>query len=372
MLKKYAFLGFCVALILLGIYFWNNAENSPQISKKNVLSHELLNTPTPSIKILKETSAVFVPYWDIPSITGNENQTQIYDPYTDLYYFGISANSNGVNKNDPGYLNLQKFTDSAANTNRYLTLRMLDVDENSIILKNKSLQEKIIKQTLETVQKYGFKGVVLDLEQGVLPFSHVVDEINSFVADFHLSAQQNKMTFLETIYGDTFYKKRPFDVQNLGKNTDGLIIMAYDFSKANGDPGPNFPFSGKQKYGYDFQQMVTDFLAVVPADKITVVFGMYGYDWTTDYKGNPIQTGKSIALNEIKANYIEKCDWQNCVTTRDSLSGENEINYVDSSSSAQLIYHTIWFEDVQSVKQKTEFLKQKGIGRIAYWALGYF
>ena len=34
--------------------------------------------------------------------------------------------------------------------------------------------------------------------------------------------------------------------------------------------------------------------------------------------------------------------------------------------------HVIFFEDEESAQVKTDYLKEKGIGSISYWAWGYF
>ncbi len=364
MRKKKRGLGLWIALIVgISILLIAKTVLLPTDGNK---TNNANSTPTPfPQKQAVAKNSIFVPYWDLPTASSVSD-------YDELFYFGVSATARGVDKTDPGYAGLKEFSESAAGTDAYLTLRMLDTDENLLILNNKKYQERLIKETLELSKKYGFKGVVLDLELGVIPLSSVVEKINSFVADFHLSAQSNRVVFRQAIYGDALYRARPFDVKFLAENTDGLIIMAYDFHKASSDPGPNFPFSGKAKFGYDFQQMITDFLAVAPPDKITVVFGMYGYDWITTVDGKYQQAGKALSLADITDKYLNTCDWKKCVVQRHPQAGEMEISYVDSTSSSNLIYHTIWYEDAKSVETKKEFLMKKGVGSIAYWAYGYF
>lgn len=363
--KKTALLAFCIGIIAIVVYFIQTDKITKVQTKKNENISITTIPSVPAVKPYKESNSIFVPYWDL-------SQKPDYNPYANLYYFGISADSNGVSTSDQGYLNIKKFSAAVGNKKTYLTLRMLNTDENISILKNKKLQQKIIQQTLEIAQENDFTGVVLDLELGVLPFTDVVNNINAFVADFYLSAKQNDLRFLQTIYGDVFYRKRPFDVEHLAQNSDGIVIMAYDFHKASGEPGPNFPLKGREKFGYDFEQMITQFLTVVPAEKLTVVFGMFGYDWITDLDGYSQGVAKSISTAQIMQKYIYKCDWKNCVFLRDPVAAESKIDYVDSTSSDQLIYHTIWYEDQKSVDQKKLFLKEKRIENIAFWAYGYF
>lgn len=164
-----------------------------------------------------------------------------------------------------------------------------------------------------------------------------------------------------TIYGDTFYRKRPYDIKSIGSSLDELMIMAYDFSKSYGEPGPNFPHEGQEQYGYDLKTMIEDFANLVPREKLTVIFGMYGYDWTVDDKERPLKQAQALSFNEIKKKYPENCS--NCTTSRDELAQETKIVAGD---------HVIWFEDSTSAQKKQEYLKSQGIGNFAYWAYGYF
>lgn len=364
MVKVVAFLALCIAIVGGVFYFYSTNTSLQKTPQTDPNSFNKTVSPT-VVKPLVEKIGIFVPYWDSSTAPN-------YSDYQELYYFGISATSNGVSKTEEGYRGVKSFITSAGSKDTYLTLRLLNTDENIKILEDKQVQKDIIEETVKIATENGFKGVVLDLEITVLPFSSVVKQISTFTTDFYAEAKINNLIFKQAIYGDVFYRKRPFDVKALGESTDGLLIMAYDFHKANGEPGPNFPLSGKEKFGYDFKQMITEFTSLVPPEKLTVIFGMYGYDWTTDMKGNPTETGKAISLNDITDKYLYSCDNTNCTIKRDSLSGEVEINYVDSQSSSSVIYHKLWYEDTKSVEQKKQFLKEKGIGSSGYWAFGYF
>lgn len=65
----------------------------------------------------------------------------------------------------------------------------------------------------------------------------------------------------------------------------------------------------------------------------------------------------------------------NCLIRRDDLSKETEINYVKSwvvNEFGYMDYHIVWFEDETSVDYKRQFLLEKGIGSMGYWAYSYF
>jgi len=102
---------------------------------------------------------------------------------------------------------------------------------------------------------------------------------------------------------------------------------------------------------------------------------MYGYDWSVDEKKRPIKPARALTLSELRKNFIEKCEWKDCIVKRDDTSAEMEVNYVESVKSGDeyvMNLHIVWFEDEESVRRKTEYLNSKGIGSIAYWAYGYF
>ena len=144
--------------------------------------------------------------------------------------------------------------------------------------------------------------------------------------------------------------------------------MAYDFHKAGGDPGPNFPLNGRQKYGYDFKNMIDDFERDVPKDKLSVVFGLFGYDWSVDEKMKSKDIAESLSLNNIKTKFIDNCSYKNCTTTRDKESSESNITYKDENN----ITHDVWYEDNVSVIEKQKYLLEKGIGSIGFWAYSFF
>lgn len=357
---------FLLLVVFVGYGLIKFSDNKSEEKRSEVKTK---SSPSPATTILspkktevKTTKSIFVPYWtDSKNLLKNEK----YDRYI---YFGVSVNAQGLNKFDPGYQGLSKFVDNGGESNhRLLTVRMLNQEENVNILKNKKSWSKIIDETFVVVKDYNFNGVVLDLEISALPFTDLVNNINEFVELFYSEFRGQDLYFAITLYADTFYRKRPYDVAFLSKNADEIMIMAYDFHKAGGEPGPNFPLSGKDKYDYNYQLLIND-LSIVPSDKLSFIFGMYGYDWIVDEKKRPIKPATSLSLLEVNEKFVSNCAGKNCVVLRDPISSETEVNYVDD----ELRYHIVWFEDQKSVEDKQKFLKKKGIGNFIYWAYGYY
>jgi len=316
-----------------------------------------------SITNKKETESLFVPYWTI------KQDTRLPSNFDQFIYFGITPGNDGIDRSEPGFLHLADFASRVpAHKQTLLALRMIDQDTNFALLKDPHTQQAVIVQTIAVAREHGFDGIMLDLEVSAIPFDSLIKQITSFTTVFSQEAKKNKLTFSLTMYGDVFYRLRPFDVQALSQQTDTIMIMAYDFSKAKGNPGPNFPLHGSETYGYDLAKMTDDFLRVVPPEKLTVIFGHFGYDWIVDGQGKALQQGKALTEQEIEKKFIQQCQYRECRVRRDTVSAETAIHYTDDAG----VKHSIWFEDAQSVAAKKTYLKERGITSFSSWAYSYF
>ncbi|MBI2431071.1 MAG: hypothetical protein HYV39_03590 [Candidatus Levybacteria bacterium] len=219
----------------------------------------------------------------------------------------------------------------------------------------------MIDESIAIAKQYNFEGIVLDLEISSLPFASVTEQMNSFVEEFSKAAKKENLTFSMMFFGDTFFKLRPYDVTVLRQYLDIVFVMAYDFHKANANPGPNFPFP-------DFTLMVQDFLNIVPKEKLVIVFGMFGYDWEIDEHNKSVEQARAVTLTVAKKQFLDQCIFRNCKVLRDEKSKETTVTYIDKNGDK----HIVWFEDEESVAKKTEFLKEKGINSVGFWAYSYF
>lgn len=319
--------------------------------------------PSPTIVIdqLKQIhTSVFVPSWTVDTIDDAS-----FDQYI---YFGISPTKEGIDTT-ASEKELATFSQSVPEGKKtLLTLQMQNPDINTAVLQDKTVQQKVISQTITLAKQNGFSGVVLDLEMGGIPFDSLVDGINNFTKALNIQAKAQQLSFGVTLYGDTFYRLRPFDVKTIAANTDMVMIMAYDFHKSRSNPGPNFPLGGQSIYGYDMSKMSDDFLQAVPNQKLSVIFGLFGYDWPVDNQGNAVGQGQPLTDLQIQNKFLTGCSFANCQITRDSSSAETVVHYTDANNQK----HIVWFEDKQSVAAKEAYLKKRGIGNFSFWANSYF
>lgn len=353
-------IGLCIVLLVGVVVFLKREDlpKTPVLSDKDVQTNSQKITP----KSIEASESIFVPYWTI-------NSSSSLNSYNSAYYFGIEATEEGINRDEAGFNRIEAFLDKTENVpKRFLVVRMVDKEVNSDVLKSVQVQKKIAEEASTIANEYGFDGVVLDFEISSISFGAITERVTSFYTSTAQIVKQNNLQFYVTLYGDTYYRVRAYDVPAIGKLADRVMIMSYDFHKSRGNPGPNFPMSGKEEYGYDFQQMVSDFSNDVPVEKIEIIFGMFGYDWEVDTDGKAKEYGESSSLGDIKASYIDDCSQLRCEWKRDTQSQEVKIEY-DAKDGTK---HVIWTEDNESAKRKKEYIQRLGISKVSYWAYSYF
>lgn len=352
-----------VASVIIGsVLLWNYAK--PEAAKQQNASPKptgvvtnLTITPQKSEKLY-----AFVPYW---SFTKNITIDSNYS----LIYFGVGVNLNGLEVNDKGYTNLDPFVKLTPNASeRILTVRMVDKTINSEIIKNSLLENKIASQAVGLALAKKFDGVLLDYETSAFAFESTTKNITSFYQIFSKKAHDAGLKFYVSLYGDAYFQSRPFDIKAIGSVADKVLIMAYDFSKSGGNPGPNFPLTGRDKYGYDFSKMIDDYQTDVDNQKLVVIFGYFGYDWRIDKSQNALASGVPLTTLEITKEFVSSCKFKNCTFDRVKNTNEPFIKYADNEGEN----HIVWFEDETSIAKKKELLKSKGILETAAWAYSYY
>lgn len=346
-------------IIALGYIFFIRQREKPS-------SPIVQSTPSPAVSSKKNTvvpinnRTLFVPYWTL------EN-TPAIDGYNSFIYFGISPTLDGINSLSTGYSDIPAFTNRVLPNKSLLTVQMTDEEVNEKVLDSQSVQNRIISDSLTAVQQFGFRGIVLDFEIRGIGFNSLTKQVTDFITKFASQTKKQQRYFAVTVYGDTFYRARPYDIQTIANDADEIIVMAYDFHKAGGDPGPNFPFTESDVDDYSFQQMVDDFQQHVSSNKLTITFGMFGYDWPVSDNGSSITTASPISLSAITKSFIDSCTFTSCMLRRNA-SSEPSIAYTDTTGQK----HLIWFEDEKSVDKKIRYLQTKGISSVAFWANSYF
>lgn len=347
MQKKFWLLLIPIGLIIIAKVLTPPKERMTKIFTSTQVSQ------MPPIHSLKKS--IFIPYW---SGSFSKNET-MYDSY---YYFGIVPKKDGYLEDEVGLQNMSLVA-TIPEKQKKLVLRMLDNTVNDTLLSNKIAQTTLVTEVRKILSKNSYSGLILDLEVPFTLQANKKEQITNFVQLICTSIKTDYKTCSMLIYGDFSYRNRPFDLKKLGEVMDTILLMAYDFHKAGGEPGPNFPFEEKQLYGYDFKTMIQDTLKLVPKEKIEVVFGMYGYDWTLNEQGAPLKGATSLSVNAI-SNKIAHAKF----IIKSNNAKEKTVEYTDEEGRK----HVIWYEDEESTAIKTKYLLLEGVWQVSFWASSYF
>ncbi len=347
-------------LIVLGVGIFIVSKSFFPYSISSQVKKTIVH-PAPVVASSSQT-ILFVPYW---TMDGKAISSQ----YAQAVYFGITANTSGIDTEEDGYKGISQFVQSVSPSQRtILAIRLLDQNIDEKVLHDSSFQQKIITQSLDTAHRYRFDGVLLDFEYKALAFDEVVQSVNNLSDKFSQATHASHMLFYDALYGDTVYRLRPYDISHIGKVSDGVYVLAYDFHKASGNPGPNFPLGTLPDEDYNFSEMIGDFSQKIPVSKLTIVFGLFGYDWTIDNKNQSIGMATTITAQEAQQKFFPSCSLSQCRAKHDSIAAETEVTYQGVGKAL----HEVWFEDMQSVLQKENLLHKKSITSTALWSYSYF
>lgn len=354
-MKKITAIIFLLVAIILYAFLFLRPTATPQQTTHG--SPSITKNPFPGTTV--SHNVLFVPYWS--------NET-LFPGFQTYVYFSIKPTTKGIDMTDSGFAGLPAFVTATQSNTTLLTVQMSTNDTTEKILQDTNMQHAVIQDSINIAKSYGFDGILLDLEYSGFAFPSVTQSITDFSTRFAKEVKSSNLTYYQTFFGDSIYLARPYDIKKIAQASDGIFILAYDFHKANGTPGPNFPLTSREDADYSFGQMIQDFTKKVARTKITVIFGMFGYDWTIDEKGRPEKSAISLSDADIQASFLRKCVFTHCVVTRDSITEEPSVSYEDTTGQ----HHIVWWEDMQSITQKETILKQNGISQVGFWANGYF
>jgi len=136
----------------------------------------------------------------------------------------------------------------------------------------------------------------------------------------------------------------------IGQAADRVRVLGYNFSYETTPPGAISP--------PDQISTLADYaLARIPASKLEIALPLHGYDWPDGKNGTQI--------NDLSAILALAAQYQATIE-RDPATGAPHFSYVDG----QGISHQVWYEDPESVWQKSQLLLSKGISNIGLWQIG--
>ncbi|MFC5947939.1 glycosyl hydrolase family 18 protein [Pseudonocardia lutea] len=196
---------------------------------------------------------------------------------------------------------------------------------------------------------HGFAGLQIDyedLEAGDR------DLFTSFVTILAARMHERDKVLYVTVHPkttDAGYDARNMaqDYAALGRTADRLVIMAYDWHWQASEPGPIAPASW-------VEEVVRYTLSQVPADRVVLGLGLYGYDWV-GARGEPVVWRQ---VEDLVARTGATPAW-------DEASASPHLEYTLDGA-----VHEVWYEDARSFDIKLALAEKYGLAGVELWRLG--
>jgi cellulose synthase/poly-beta-1,6-N-acetylglucosamine synthase-like glycosyltransferase/peptidoglycan/xylan/chitin deacetylase (PgdA/CDA1 family)/spore germination protein YaaH len=219
--------------------------------------------------------------------------------------------------------------------------------ETSQFLADEKARQCLVKKLVDRLSAIGAAGVNLDLEE-LQPedseaFLELIVELRTA-----LHARSLRLTV------DVPFHDPAFDFEYIGNVADAVMVMAYDQHYPSGQPGP-IASRTWLKESYD------EVLPRIPADRVVVVLGSYGYDWTLS-DSDKVPPAEDLSFRsamdlacaaDAKPVFEEQID-------------NGHFGYQDHSG----VKHEVWFQDALATWNQIATLRARGITRVGLWRLG--
>ena len=222
------------------------------------------------------------------------------------------------------------------------------------VVNNEAYKNNLIQNLLNTMDEKGYEGVDIDFEY-ILASDR--DAFTAFVWEvaetmrangYHTSVALAPKTSSEQT--GLLYEGK--DYRTLGEAADHVLLMTYEWGYTYGPPMAVAPI-------HQVRRVVEYALTQIPSEKINLGIPNYGYDWPLPYVRG---VTKATTINNVQAVRIAIA--QGAVIQFDELSQSPFFTYISEGTE-----HEVWFEDVRSLQEKFNLIKEYSLRGCGYWQI---
>lgn len=246
----------------------------------------------------------------------------------------MAAGAYGASKNFPAYVTITNLNVSSGTFDGPLAHR---------ILNNPSESQALIQNITDLLAKTPFTGINLDFE--MLPASDrtvFTQFLSGLSQRLHATGKQLSVD-VPAVTNDT----SAYDYAAIGRTSDQVILMAYDYSYPGGPAGPIAPV-------WWVNQVLAYTTKSIAANKVLLGLPAYGYDW---FNGKT-QALKLPAIDQLIATRSIAPQW-------DATDEAPYFTYTTNQTT-----HTVYYENAQSIQDKLKLAQQYHLLGVALWHMG--
>lgn len=350
-------------------FTWDSIQNVYYLKGKNY-------------KTIKSNNEVFGwhPYW-----MGSKWENYPFELLSTISYFSYKVDPLTGSYTEENYEQIREWKNTglvdsakAKNTRVLLTVSCHGFDNNNKFLDNEDRWDVLINTTSDLLlnRNDSIHGDGIDLNFENLPYFKR-EKFNRFVKKFkneldNKFEKENKEFFL-SITLPAFNSKDNYDVKELQKHADLLIIMGYDYHIGDEAQGAVAPLQSSENSSLSLLSTIEHYQEQgIDPSKTILALPYYGSLWVGSLQqsgNNVINTStfdKPLTYSEIRKKYIDN-DQLNIDPFRDEKSMTNyySLNFEDNTTQE------LWFDDDYTLRKKYDFALSNQLKGIGIWALGY-
>lgn len=322
----------------------------------------------------------FLPYW-------NTEKVALQDELTHLGYFSLTLDGNGefVEYYDDGEvdmgmhrLNSETFLDlgnALIDKDKQVEIVISQFNHSDIVsfLGSKKAQENFYESLDSVLLAYPINGVNIDIETSGEVNEQLRNNMTSFMKDLreHLDKKYSKVQLSIDMYAGAAENKQIWDVEEIAKHVDYIIVMAYDFHRSSSQKaGPVAPLFGDTK---NWEQSINtyfhSFLEQAPRKKVILGIPFYGYEWQTTSRDSKSHTFPDTGATASFSRVLELLDKKDELQVQEHWNEQALSPYISYVENGKI--YVVYYENSRSISYKLDYVNQLDIGGVAIWALGY-
>lgn len=224
----------------------------------------------------------------------------------------------------------------------------------SQVVNNLDARRRLKDNIVARIQERGFEGLDID-------FEYILGSDRDAFIDFVSYIQQSVSALgfptsvalaPKTSDAQTGLLYEGKDYRRLGEVADYVLLMTYEWGYTYGPPMAVAPLN-------KVREVVEYAITVIPPEKIHLGIPNYGYDWTL-----PFVRGESRATTIGNVEAVQIAIRNGVPIEFDEVALSPYFNYTLSD-----LAHEVWFEDVRSLDEKFNLIKQYNLRGASYWQI---